>query len=277
MPVRVQLLGSTRLTRVIVPYLLERRGARVVGVDLGEEDESLPWFAPVRGLLRDNGIPPGRAAADLVLDLDPDARALAGEGFLVRLVPPRGARSADLNRALLGPGDWDVAVTDGRDAWACLPVEVRGDDDAATLLDRGTRRAVEALDAAWEGILAGAPPTPLPRPLVEGRWRAQESHILWEQPAERVVARIRACAGPWGGARTQLGETTVRLLDATLESPETPPDFAPGTLMALDEGLLVATGRGTVRVARLRPGWRPPRGAGGFARESGLSPGYQFS
>ena len=53
MALRVQILGATRLARVVVPYLLERRGARIVALDPGEEDESLPWFAPVRGLARE--------------------------------------------------------------------------------------------------------------------------------------------------------------------------------------------------------------------------------
>ncbi|MFZ5479003.1 MAG: hypothetical protein ACOZNI_19690 [Myxococcota bacterium] len=272
---RVQLLGSSRLSRVVLPYLLERRGARISAVDLGEEHEARPWFAPMRGMLHDEGIPAGRLPADRVIDCDPDARPAAPEGIGLRVLAPPGARSADPNRALLDGGAWEVVVTDGRGAWARRPLEVEPEDDAATVLDRAVLRMVEALDEAWERL--GDPPDPLPRALLAGRWRDAETHVLWEQPAPRVVARIRASAGPWGGARALLGETAVRLLDARIDAAESPPGFTAGTIVAVDRGIVVATGRGTVRVERLRPGWRPAREAGAFVTESGLSPGYQFS
>jgi hypothetical protein len=271
---RVQLLGSTRLSRVVLPYLLERRGARAVAVDLGEEDETLPWFAPMRGLLRDEGALAGRVAADRVFDLDPDARPARPEGIGLRVLPHAGARSGDPNRALVDGGAWAVVVTDGKGAWATKPLDVGPDDDAVTLLDHATLRMVEALDEAWDRL--ADPPEPLPRPLSAGRWRDAETHVVWAQPVERVVARVRACAGPYGGGRAHLGETAVRLLDARVEDPHAA-DEIPGTIVAVDEGIVVATGRGTVRIARIKPGWRPPRGAGGFVTESGLSPGYQFS
>lgn len=277
MRTRVQILGSTRLARVALPYLLERRNARIVGLDPGEEDEGLPWSAPVRGLCRDNGVPLGRHPADVVLDLDPDARPTAGEGVMVRVLAPPGARSPDLNRALLRAGEWEMVVTDGTGAWGRVPVVPEAEDDGERIQDQGTLRGVEALDAAWDAILAGPPTEPLPRPLIGGRWRPQESFVVWEQDAASVVARVRAAAGPWGGARANLGETAVWLLDARVVEETTPAGFTPGTIVALSRGLDVATGRGTVRIERLRPGWRPPRSAGSFATESGLSPGYQFA
>ena len=280
--VRVQVLGATTLTRAAVPYLLERRGARVVGIDPGEEHEGLPWFAPVRGLARDNGIPLGRAEADLVLDLDPDARPTAPEGVGLRVLAPQGARSPDLNRALLDPraggatGTWEVVLTDGRAAWGSRPVEVLPGDDAVHLMDRAALRALETLDAAWEALVGdgGAAPAPLARPLVGGRFRAQETFVNWELPAEAIVARVRACAGPWGGARTHLGETAIWLLDAEVHAPHAPAGWSPGTLLEVDDAICVVAGRGVVRTHRLRAGLRPPQSAGAFATASGVGPGY---
>lgn len=277
MPARVQILGSTRLARVAVPYLHERRGARVVGLDPGEEDETRPWFAPVRALCRDEGIPLGRAPADVVLDLDPDARPVAVEGVAVRVLAPAGARSPDVNRALLGPGAWAMVVTDGKGAWGERALDVGPGDDAATLLDRATLRGLEALDDAWDAVLAGHPAVPLPRPLLAGRFRDAESWIVWERPAAELVARVRACAGPWGGAFTHLGETPVRLLDARLCAAETPAGALPGTILSIDGVVTVATGRGILGVERLRPGWRPARSALEYLAEAGLGPGYQFA
>jgi hypothetical protein len=270
----VALLGSTRLTRVVLPYLLERRGVRVVSVDPGDEHEADPWFAPVRGLCADNGVSIGRRAADLTLDLDPTARPIQGEGPMLRLLPPVGARSSDINRALLDGGAWEVTFGNDRGSWGRKGVEVEDEDDAEALLDRATLRAVEALDAGWEPMLAGDAPTPLDRPLVGGRFRVAETFLTWARDARSVTARVRACAGPWGGARTHVGDNAVWLLDARVVADETPEGFEPGAIVRVDGGVEVATGRGVVRIERLRPGWRPARGAGGYLREIGLSEGY---
>ena len=283
--VRVQVLGATTLTRAAVPYMLERRGARVVGIDPGEEHEGHPWFAPVRGLARDNGIPLGHAEADIVLDLDPDARPTAPVGIGLRVLAPSGARSPDLNRALLAPnaggaqGPWEVALTDARGAWGSRAVEVLPDDDAGTLMDRAALRALEVLDAAWAALVGDGstptqPPLPLARPLIGGRFRPQETFVNWELPAEAIVARVRACAGPWGGARTHLGETAIWLLDAEVHAPRAPEGWSPGTLLEVDDSICVVTGRGVVRTRRLRAGLRPPQSAGAFATASGVGPGY---
>ncbi|MES2645181.1 MAG: hypothetical protein V4850_37180 [Myxococcota bacterium] len=278
MALRVQILGATRLARVVVPYLLERRGARIVALDPGEEDESLPWFAPVRGLARANGIPIGRDAADLVLDLDPDARPTRGEGPMLRVLAPPGARSPDVNRALLDGGAWAMAVVtpEGTASWARRALDLPENADAEALLDQATTRAVEALDEAWDALVAEAVAEPLERPLIAGRFRSQEAYVLWEQPAARIAARVRACAGPWGGGRAHVGDNPVYLLDARVVTDVTPAGFDPGTIVRLDEGVELATGRGVVRIERLRPGWRPARAAGAYLREVGLTEGYQL-
>ncbi len=277
---RIQLLGSTRLARVVLHYVLERRACKVVGVDPGEEDESRPWFAPLRGLVRDHGVPLGRADADIVIDCDPDARPVAPEGVGLRVCAPPGMASADPNRMVLsGAAGWHAVVTDGRTAWAARPLEADdrpgpSGDDAETVLAHATVRLVEALDEGWDAILAGPPGIPLPTPLHAGRWRPQESWIVWDLPASALVRRIRAASGPWGGARTHLGETVVWLEDAVLVAEETPEGYLPGTIVEVGRDLVVATGRGLLRVSRLRPAWRPARPAGDFVRESGLSEGY---
>jgi hypothetical protein len=277
MPVQVQILGSTRLARVAVPYLLERRGARVVGIDPGEEDEGLPWFAAVRGLARSNGIAIGRRDADLVLDLDPDARPTRGEGPMLRVLAPPGARSPDVNRALLAPGAWGVGLltAEGTAAWARKDL-TPPPGDAEALIDHATTRAIEALDAGWDALVAGAAADPLDVPLIGGRFRAQEAYLVWNWSAEALAARIRACAGPWGGARAHVGDNAVFLLDARVVAAETPTNYEPGTIIRLDEGVEIATGRGVIRVERLRPGWRPARAAGTYLAEVGLSEGYQL-
>lgn len=267
----VQLVGSTPLTRVALGWFLEQGralDARVVAVDPGAEDEQAPWFAPLRGWCADLGVRIGRQDADLTLDLDPDGRRMDGPG--VRIVGPGGVQP-DLNRALLQPGGaWWAVYGDGARIYAQEPLQVLPDDDAALLRARATLRGVEALAAGWGREAESDAPHP---PLDPARFRAQERQLLWPRPAVAVLARIRAAAGPWGGARAHVGDTPVAIEAA--EPAERPDgDFLPGTIAAVDHGVVVACGTGAVRLLRIRPSWRPERAAAEYAAEVGAGVGY---
>lgn len=267
----VQLLGSTTLARVALPWLLERGSCRVVALDPGEEDESRPWFAPVRGLCRDLGVPLGKRDADAVLDLDPDARR-AGPG--VRLCGPRGA-TPDFCRALLprglGSAGWSMVYGDGDRAFRAVSLVLDPSDDGARVRDEATLRGIEALAGGWTTEADGALPHPLPDPQ---RFRSSEARITWERPAIEIVARIRALAGPYGGARTNVGDTPVAITSGELAVGAA--GFSPGTIIDVDQGIVVAAGVDAVRILHLRPSWRPQRPARDFAADVGVSAGYQL-
>lgn len=284
----VQLLGSTPLTRVAIAWFMEQGralNARVVAVDPGNEDEQNPWFAPVRGLCAELGIPLGRVPADRTLDLDPDARRGIGAG--VRVVGPEGT-TPDLCRAILAAASgthgspaesaaaiqgWSMVYGDGERAFSRVPVAILPGDDGALLRERATLRGIEALAAGWEQEAEGGEPHPAPAP---GRFRAQERQLLWHRPAALVYARICACAGPWGGARAHFGDTPITI-DAAEPADLPPGDFSPGTIAAVDHGLLIACGTGALRVLRLRASWRPQRNAAEYAAEVGAGVGYQLT
>jgi hypothetical protein len=272
----IQLLGSTTLTRVALPWFMERAGARVVAVDPGDEDEARPWFAPVRGLCREIGVPIGRLPADFVIDLDPDARR-TGPG--VRLCGPLGV-TPDFCRAILprgaGRDGWRMLYGDGDALWSAADVDVLADDDGTRLRDRATLRGIEALAAGWDPDVAKhRPGDPLHPPFAPGRFRTSEAQIIWQQPAVDILARIRALGGPFGGARTHVGDTPLAIESAEL-SADPGDSFSPGTIVDVDHGVVIACGTGAVRILTLRPSWRPLRNAAEFAREVGASTGYQL-
>ena len=270
----VQLLGSTTLARVALPWFLERAGARVVALDPGEEDEARPWFAPVRGLCHELGVPLGRRDAEHTIDLDPDARR-PGPGL--RLCGPKGV-TPDFCRALLprshGAAGWSMVYGDGARLFAATEVQVRDDDDGPGLRDRATLRGIEALAGGGEGGSDTVHPE-----AAAGRFRSSEALLLWDQPADVLLARVRALHGPYGGARTHIGDTPVAIESAELASGAEA--FPPGTVVDVDHGMIVACGRGAqgptaLRILALRPSWRPLRRAAEFAAAVGIGVGYQL-
>lgn len=134
-----------------------------------------------------------------------------GPVLLQRRVPvPDGVNSWQLARALDRPSLEAV-----RDVVASVARgEIRGDGD--------TQDAALATEA--------------PRPTDD------DCEILWDQPASRVVARIRA-ASPEPGAFTGLGDHTVVVLAAERFA-RAPRGLEPGDVAWLPEGVVVACGEG---------------------------------
>ncbi len=114
----------------------------------------------------------------------------------------------------------------------------------ARALDRPSLEAVRDVVAGIaQGMFAsdGTPQhepdaTEAPRPTDD------DCEIIWDHPAARVVARIRAAA-PEPGAFTGLGEGTLVVLDAE-PYPSPPRGLEPGDVAWLPEGVVVACGGG---------------------------------
>lgn len=109
------------------------------------------------------------------------------------------------------------------------------------------RPSLEAIRDVVKGIAEGhiteegvvqddALATEAPRPTDD------DCEILWDHPASRVIARIRAAA-PEPGAFTGLGEGTLVVLDAEPYA-KPPMGLEPGDVAWLPEGVVVACGHG---------------------------------
>jgi methionyl-tRNA formyltransferase len=114
----------------------------------------------------------------------------------------------------------------------------------ARALDRPSLEAVrDVVRGLAEGTLSeeGIPQddalaTEAPKPTDD------DCEILWDHPASRVIARIRAAA-PEPGAFTGLGEGTLVVLDAEAFA-RAPRGLEPGDVAWLPEGVVVACGGG---------------------------------
>ncbi len=160
-------------------------------------------------------------------------------------------------------GDAQTGVTvhriaDDYDAGVVLlqrTVAVPDGVDAGRLARHLDRPSLEALRDVVAGMERGeigdagesqdaSKVTEAPRPTDD------DCEILWDEPVERVLARIRA-ASPDPGAFTGVGDRTVVVL-AAQRSPVSPKGLDPGDVAWLDGGVVVACGDGAILLTRAR-------------------------
>ena len=111
-------------------------------------------------------------------------------------------------------------------------------------------------------------PAPMPQP-EEGATYApklarEDGRIDWTEAADALHRRVRAVV-PWPGCFTALDGQVLKILAARVEPDVAlPAGTAPGTL--LDAALLVACGRGALRLERVQLAGRAPLDAADFLR-----------
>ena len=141
-----------------------------------------------------------------------------------------------------------------------LTVPIDEDVDAGGLLDRLARLGAPVLADALLARAAGEAGEPQP---ADGATRAprigpDDARIDWTADADTVARRVRSVT-PRPGATTTLGGRRLKVAGAragAASAAEAGP-ARPGTVVAADrDGLHVACGRGTVRIARVQPAGR---------------------
>ncbi|MCW8125352.1 methionyl-tRNA formyltransferase [Microbulbifer halophilus] len=175
---------------------------------------------------------------------------------------PRWRGAAPIQRAIeVGDADSGVAIMQmaaGLDTGPVL-VECRcpidADDTGGSLHDKLAALGGPALlDAVAQLADGTAEPHPQDdtRATYAGKISKGEAQLDWSRPAEELERRIRAfnpfpvC---WTSYEDKKGKQRLRVYSAQLESG----DGAPGTVLAAgDEGILVACGRGALRLQLLQ-------------------------
>jgi methionyl-tRNA formyltransferase len=249
-------------------------------------------FSPVDALAQSRGLPVRRPASlrraeeeTAFAALHADAAAVAAYGLILpkgflaaprfgcfnvhASLLPRWRGAAPIERAILA-GDRETGVTimkmeEGLDTGPILlqqgvpvaPTATAG-SLSAELAHLGARLLIEALERARCGRLE-----PRAQDEADATYAAKiggaEGRLDWRLPAEALERRVRAF-DPSPGAFILVNGERIRVLGASVEAAKGPP----GTV--LDDRLLVACGRGALRLVRVQRGGRKPLDAASFLR-----------
>lgn len=182
---------------------------------------------------------------------------------------PRWRGAAPIQRAILA-GDRETGVTIMRmDAgldtgpmllWESLPVgEMTAGELHDALMPLGARLIVEALRRLEAGTLPDIP-QPAEGITYAAKLSKDEARIDWSLPAEEIARRIRGY-NPVPVAWSELVGERIKFYRA--EPVAETSTATPGTVLSADrDSLVVATGRGRLRVQELqRPGGKPQSAA----------------
>ena len=195
---------------------------------------------------------------------------------------PRYRGAAPIQRALMD-GETVTGVTIMRldEGWDTGPilsqraVAIESADNAGTLHDRlaalGAELLVETLAGLAQGKIAARPQDEAGATRAP-KIRPEEARVDWHAPAERIHNLVRALA-PAPLAETFHGERRLQIVETALARPDGE-EAPPGTVLAVErEAVVVATGRGSLRLIRLKPAGGRIISAGDYARGYRLAAG----
>ncbi|MDR4305607.1 methionyl-tRNA formyltransferase [Chelatococcus sambhunathii] len=142
------------------------------------------------------------------------------------------------------------------------------------LFPMGVEAMLEAVDLVREGK---APRIKQDEALAsyEGICRSANARIDWGKPLSQIDRLIRGC-NPAPGAWTTLGETKLKILDATPMPAKTPKEIGGklGQIVEIDaDGFQVVCADGRMKVTRVQPDGEAKAPAGEFAGAAGLETG----
>ena len=249
-------------------------------------ERGLPVFQPA-SLRRDAD------ARQQLASLKPDLVLVAAYGLFLPAdtldVPPLGA--LNIHPSLLpkhrGPSPVATAILEGdTTAGATLMQLDKGMDSGPIIAQRettiGVNETAEDLTIRLFGMGARLLADTLPRwrtgelapvpqseadATITGLLRREDGEIDWTRPADYIARQIRAYH-PWPGTFTHWNGKQLKVHQASpLNNDE---DFAPGTVVEIDQGIGqgigVATGEGILLIQRVQPEGRQAMDIGDFTR-----------
>jgi methionyl-tRNA formyltransferase len=212
-------------------------------------------------------------------------------------VPPRGF--INFHPSLLpeyrGPSPIQTALLDGKTRTGVTIMEVTlemdagpillqreeaidAEDTAGTLGDRLARMGGDMLLEAI-GQLECEELRPRPQDDAEATYttmfQKRDGRIRWENSAETIHNRVRAC-NPWPMAHCLLEGEVCRILKTRVEGG--PASAAPGVVVSTEGGdITVAAGEGLLAIGEIQLAGKKPMNSEDFLRGKALEPGARFT
>ena len=186
---------------------------------------------------------------------------------------PRWRGAAPIQRAILA-GDRETGVCimqmdaglDTGPVWSAQSMPIDDDDTGGSLHDKLAALGGQALIRALPAIVAGEPgPTPQPEQgaCYAAKLDKSEALVNWSDSAEAISRQVRAF-NPWPVAETMYHDKRLRIWMARPEPGES--GAVPGSVLACDRhGVVVATGKGLLRLTQVQMPGKRPVAAGEFA------------
>lgn len=198
---------------------------------------------------------------------------------------PRWRGAAPIQRAILA-GDRETGVSimrmeaglDTGPVYATERIDIGADDTAASLHDALAELGAETLCRALPAILAGSlkpHPQDSARVSYAAKINKAEAAIDWREPAAAIVRKVHAF-NPWPVAESRLGDgRRLRIWDAEVCASDSL--ARPGAVLAADaSGIVVATGKGAVRLCRIQAPSARVMDAAEYLAAAPLAPGASF-
>ncbi len=198
---------------------------------------------------------------------------------------PRHRGAAPIAAAILA-GDASTGVSimlmneamDEGDILLQRTLPIAADDTTATLTAR-----LAALGGATLGealaLLRGSGLEPVAQEAALATYTPRlgkdDGRIRWHEPAVLIERKVRAFT-PWPSAFTTLAGRSVKILDARVVGNDAAPAATPGTVLALDDAIQVATGAGVLALLSLQMEGRRPLAARAFSAGARLAVGARF-
>ena len=172
-----------------------------------------------------------------------------------------------------------VERADAGDIVAQRRVPIADDDTAYTLHGKLTVAAAALMRETYPLLCAGTAPR-RPQDLSQGSYfggrRPADGAIDWARSARQIYNLVRAVTHPYPGAFTTWRGHQLLIWQAHAEAGDNGGAAAPGTVVAIDRGLLVQTASGRVRAVRVQLAGEPEADGGEWARRHGVMEGTEL-
>lgn len=261
---------------------------------------------PVKALAESNGIPAlqpaqlrDRAAIAQIASLKPDLQIVAAYGQIIpsellalpeygtlnvhASLLPRWRGAAPISAAILH-GDMETGVTimlvdeteDTGDILRQQRTLIDPKEHSGMLSDRLAELGASfLLETIPDWLAGGIVPASQDSSLATRarRVKKRQGRIRWNQPAEQIARHVRAYT-PWPAATTTLGDTPIRITEAS--GSDSPSGESPGCVIGLGETIDVATSDGVLHVRKLQRAGKRELSADEFARGARDLVGQRF-